>query len=159
MYYVSHKNIIPFCVCLLLGFKERQNKKGVQHFFQGVDLPEHTTRLKCQGRDFSKQQVQQQQADGRTVVLFMCLGLQGSVPTGVQRRQCLFGAAEGATQLFPNSNVLPPLSLEVSSKKKRYSRHWTVGLVQLPYQLCMLLRSFLVRIKGPKGPGSGELEK
>ena len=32
-----------------------------QPFFQGVDLPEHTTRLKCQGRDFSKQQVQQQQ--------------------------------------------------------------------------------------------------
>ena len=31
MYYVSHKNIIPFCVCLLLGFKEQQNKKAVYY--------------------------------------------------------------------------------------------------------------------------------
>ena len=131
-------------MCLLLGFKERQNKNIIgqdqQPFCQGVDLPEHTTRLKCQRRDFSKQQVQQQQhADGRMVVLIMCLGLGECSDRRSTASMPVRSIAVCTKELvllscfqIPMLCLLPPLiyiqvSISMYDLIKLHWNHWTIS--------------------------------
>ena len=111
-----------------------------QPFFQGVDLPEHTTRLKCQGRDFSKQQVQQQQhADGRMVVLIMCLGLGECSDRRSMASMPVRSIAVCTKELvllscfqIPMLCLLPPLiyikvSISMYDWIKLHWNHWTIS--------------------------------
>ena len=113
-----------------------------QPFFQGVDLPEHTTRLKCHGRDFSKQQVQQQQqqhADGRMVVLIMCLGLGECSDRRSTASMPVRSIAVCTKELvllscfqIPMLCLLPPLiyikvSISMYDWIKLHWNHWTIS--------------------------------